>query len=105
VGFTDAVDFVDGEFQGYKELFQRRQVVFLKPVAGLPDYWLVHDELTGTGDRKLDLNFHLSPDANPKVENGSVYTTYPTGGNAMIRLVDQSAQPQLLTPIFPCLQT
>ena len=89
-------DFVDGDFQGYKELYQRRQIVFLKPLEGAPDYWLVHDAITGVGNRKLDLNFHLSEGANPKIVSGSVCTTYPTGGNALIRLVDQSVRPELV---------
>ncbi|MDO8585624.1 MAG: alginate lyase family protein [Armatimonadota bacterium] len=89
-------DFVDGEFQGYKELYQRRQIIFLKPVGGAPDYWLIHDDITGVGNRKLDLNFHLSEGAKPKLVSGSVCTTYPSGGNALIRLVDQSVKPEIV---------
>jgi len=90
------VDFVDAQCDTYAGLTHRRRIVFLKPVAGAPDYWLIHDAVTGTGNHKLDLNFHFSADANPKVVSGSVVSTYPSGGNALIRLVDQSAQPEII---------
>ncbi|MDO8585621.1 MAG: alginate lyase family protein [Armatimonadota bacterium] len=89
-------DFVDGQCDTYTGITHRRQIVFLKPIAGAPDYWLIHDAVIGTGNHKLDFNFHFSADANPKVVSGSVLSTYPSGGNALIRLVDQSAQPEIL---------
>ncbi|MGB7847447.1 MAG: alginate lyase family protein, partial [Candidatus Acidiferrum sp.] len=56
-----AADFVIGSHDGYERLAQpvnhRRKVVFIKP-----DYWLISDELAGTGQHLVRAFFHFGPD-------------------------------------------
>ena len=90
------MDFVDAEVAPYRGVVQRRQIVFLKSGLGAPDYWLIRDSITGQGDHKYDLNYHLSEGADPKIVDGSVFTTYADGGNAIIRCLDQSVKPDIV---------
>jgi hypothetical protein len=90
------MDFVDAEATPYRGLVHRRQIVFLKSGLGAPDYWLIRDSVTGDGDHRYDLNYHLSARADPKIVDGSVCTTYAGGGNALIRLLDQSVKPEIV---------
>ena len=55
-------DYVSGRHDGYERLpapaTHSRSVLFLKN-----DYWLIRDRLTSEGDHKLQLKFHLAPEA------------------------------------------
>lgn len=92
---TRGLDFVDAQCAPYKGLVHRRQIVFLKSGSGSPDYWLVHDWVSGEGEHTYDLNFHFSPGADPKIQKGSVCSTYPQGGNVLLRCVDP-IKPEIL---------
>ncbi|MDO8586788.1 MAG: alginate lyase family protein [Armatimonadota bacterium] len=82
---ASGADFVDGIFHTHPTQMQRRQILFLKSGKGLPDYWLVHDRVSGRADEHtIDSNFHFSVGADPVVEGASVRTTYTTGGNLLI---------------------
>ncbi|MGQ0603339.1 MAG: alginate lyase family protein [Anaerolineales bacterium] len=64
-------DFVDGEHDGYTRLLDpvvhRRQIFFLKP-----DYFIVLDQLTGRGNHRFDLHFHLAADLQAEAEGALV---------------------------------
>ena len=93
---SEHVDFVDGECEGYPGLLHRRQIVFLKDDSRAPDYWLIRDSVSGEGQHKFDLNYHFSEKADPRIVGGSVVSTYPQGGNALLRLVGQDVKPEIV---------
>ena len=97
------MDFVDAEVAPYRALVQRRQIAFLKSGLGAPDYWLIRDRITGQGEHKYDLNYHFGAGADPKIKDGSVFTTYRKGGNALIRCLDQSVKPEMVDSWVGCL--
>ena len=55
---TATVDFLDAEHDGYASLPRpvghRRRVIFIKPL-----YWIVVDDLSGTGRHEIDLTFQF----------------------------------------------
>lgn len=57
---SQTVDVVEASHDGYRRLPEpvthRRMVLFVKP-----DYWLVRDELIGTGRHQIDRYFHFAP--------------------------------------------
>jgi hypothetical protein len=56
---TSDCDFIDASHDAYDGLTHRRRVLFVKP-----DYWVVVDDVAGTGvgcDRVLDLGFQFAP--------------------------------------------
>jgi len=57
---TPACDVVDAEHNAYAHLtapvMHRRRVVFVKP-----DFWVVIDDLTGTGSHSVELTFQCAP--------------------------------------------
>jgi len=72
---TADVDFLDAEHDGYASLPQpvnhRRRVIFIKPVGGAqggPAYWIVVDDLNGSGRHDIDLTFQF---ASTNVELGA----------------------------------
>ncbi len=60
---TADVDFLDAEHDGYGSLSQpvihRRRVIFIKPVDG-PAYWILVDDLSGSGRHDVDLRFQFA---------------------------------------------
>ncbi|MCB0208633.1 MAG: alginate lyase family protein [Anaerolineae bacterium] len=58
----DHFDFVDGSHNGYTRLpagvTHRRRIFFVKP-----EYWVVIDTMTGSGEHTYDNYFHLIPNA------------------------------------------
>jgi hypothetical protein len=64
---TADVDFLDAEHDGYASLPQpvqhRRRVIFIKRSEGgqaTPAYWIVVDDLSGSGRHDIDLTFQFS---------------------------------------------
>ncbi|MCB0213795.1 MAG: alginate lyase family protein, partial [Anaerolineae bacterium] len=59
---SDHFDFVDGSHNGYMRLPEgvthRRRIFFVKP-----EYWIVIDTVTGSGEHTYDNYFHLMPNA------------------------------------------
>jgi hypothetical protein len=57
---SEAFDFVDAEHDAYRRLpdpvLHRRRVLFVKP-----RYWVVVDDLEGTGEHRLELRFQFGP--------------------------------------------
>jgi hypothetical protein len=57
---TPEFDFLDAEHDGYASLpepvMHRRRVIFVKPA-----YWILVDDLTGTGRHEIDLTFQFGP--------------------------------------------
>lgn len=77
-----SMDVAVASHSGYQRLpgrvTHRRTVVFVKP-----DYWLVRDELSGTGVHDLEFPFHFAPDCAPEaVANGCVIRQH--GGFALL---------------------
>ena len=102
---SQGADFVDAECAPYKGLAHRRQIVFLKSGKGAPDYWLIRDSMIGEGEHKYDLNFHFSEGAKPAVKDGSVCSTYPKGGNVLLRCLDQTIKPEIIDAHISLLDT
>lgn len=77
---TRSFDFVRGEHHNYPAVTHCREVCFVKP-----DYFLVHDALSGEGEHTAEQSWHFPPDAAPQERGpeapGAVTTTFPTGGN------------------------
>lgn len=78
---NDRYDFVVGSHQNYKGLTVRRTVIFVKP-----EYWIVHDEVTGEGSHTYDQNWHFAEDAGITQDSmtKAVRTNYATGGNLLM---------------------
>jgi hypothetical protein len=64
---TADVDFLDAEHDGYATLRQpvthRRRVIFIKPsdaAQGGPSYWIMVDDLSGSGRHDVELRFQLT---------------------------------------------
>lgn len=74
---TQQFDFVDGSHDGYARLrcpiVHRRQIFFAKP-----EYWVILDLLTGQGQHRFDLYFHLMPDAQVALDplSGTAHISY-----------------------------
>ena len=75
------IDYVLGSHGNYTGLTHRRSVLFVKP-----DYWVVHDDVYGSGEHTYDQNWHFAVDAgiteNPSTK--SVRTSYPDKGNLLM---------------------
>lgn len=84
----EKLDYVYGSHQDYAGLTHRRSVIFVKP-----DYWIVHDDLTGSGSHTYDQNWHFAEDAgiveDPTTK--AVHTSYLTGGNLLMVPTDPSS--------------
>jgi hypothetical protein len=84
----DTLDYVYASHQDYKGLTVRRSVIFVKP-----DYWIVHDDITGDGSHTYDQNWHFDDDAaiaeDPLTK--AVHTSYATGGNLLVVPADPSS--------------
>ncbi|MDO8683545.1 MAG: alginate lyase family protein [Armatimonadota bacterium] len=90
-------DFVDGSIHTCPTAIHRRQIVFLKSGAGLPDYWFVRDRVHGRAvEHKIDSNFHFSVGAEPTVSAKSVKSNYPSGGNLLICGAGSSPKPTIV---------
>jgi hypothetical protein len=80
---TADFDLADASHNGYRRLAapitHRRQVLFVKP-----QYWLIVDSLTGTGQHDFDLYFHCMPGATVSVnaETGAAQVC-GTGGSRL----------------------
>lgn len=81
-----AMDYVSGIFTGYPGVSHRRSIFFIKP-----DYWLIRDHITGSGDHTYDQNWHFAVDAGPAVDTRTktINTGYGSGGNILIMPVGQ----------------
>ena len=68
---TPSFDYVCGEHDGYRRLSSpvahRRAVFFRKP-----HYWLIFDELQGSGEHDIESYFHLAPTQVTEVDHGLV---------------------------------
>lgn len=82
---NDGFDYVQGVYSDWKGPSHRRSVVFVKP-----DYWIVHDEVTGKGEHTCDQNWHFAEDASiaGDTSTGVMRTGYATGGNLLIAAAD-----------------
>lgn len=66
----DAFDFVSGVYsdgwgpQNLRSVSQRREIFFAKP-----DYWVLHDLLSGTGEHNYEALFHWLPPNHVEVHN------------------------------------
>jgi len=92
-------DLADASHTGYERLAapitHRRQVLFVKP-----QYWLIVDTLTGTGQHDFDLYFHCMPGAAVRVSaQTGVAQVSGTGGSRLFVALVASAkwQPQVIT--------
>ena len=85
---ADALSFVDGSHQGYEGVTHRRQVLFARPVDGIPPYFLVIDRITGEGVHTADQYFHFLPGP-MELEAGKAQarTAHPGGANVLVQAV------------------
>lgn len=90
-------DFVDADFQTCSTAFHRRQIVFLKSGAGLPDYWLVHDIVSGRKvEHTIQSSYHFVEGANPVLKGKSAHSTFSEGGNLLVYSAGSSPEPILI---------
>jgi hypothetical protein len=56
------IEYVDGEHDGYvglgSSITHRRRVIYIRP-----NYWIVLDELRGTGEHQFDFLYHFGPES------------------------------------------
>jgi hypothetical protein len=98
---TEAYDAVSGVYdEGYApagaegrghpgaEIMVRhtRRILFVKP-----DYWLLVDELDGTGVHDVEQLFHFPAGAQAAVEDGAVHAGYPNGAALQLVPLDGAA--------------
>jgi hypothetical protein len=91
------MDYLYGSHEDYKALVHRRAVIFVKP-----DYWIVHDDITGEGSHTYDQNWHFNEDAG-LVEDPitrAVHTSYATGGNLLMVPADTSGLKSQIKDFF-----
>ncbi|MGC8862407.1 MAG: heparinase II/III family protein [Armatimonadota bacterium] len=76
-------DYITAHHDRYEGLIHRRSIIFVKS-----DYWLVRDEITGSGSHTFDQNWHFLEDAGLSEDRStmSVRTGYPDGNLLMIPL-------------------
>ena len=76
-----AFDYVSGTYAGYENLTHRRSILFVKP-----DYWIVRDDVRGTGSHVYDQNWHFAPEAGITIhpDTKTIRTNYPEAGNLLI---------------------
>ncbi len=76
-------DYFDGTSPGYKDLpgiRHRRRIVFVKP-----HYWVIADDVTGSGEHKSIQHWHFAPGTLDVDHNsGVVRTTNKSGGNIAV---------------------
>lgn len=75
------MDYVLGSHGGYSGLVHRRSVLFVKP-----EYWIVHDDIYGSGEHTYDQNWHFAVDAGISEDPSSkaIRTGYASGGNLLM---------------------
>ena len=96
---NNAFDFVSGVYddgwgpQNLRTVTQRREIFFAKP-----DYWIVHDVLTGTGDHTYEALFHWLPPNNIEIHQQSkvCYSANANRANLAIYPVDGDLEVELL---------
>ena len=93
----DTLDYLYASHHGYKDIIHRRAVIFIKP-----DYWIVHDDITGDGSHTYDQNWHFNEDAGLVEDpiSKAVHTSYPTGGNLLMVPADASLLKSQVTDFF-----
>ena len=92
---TTEFDFVDAEHHAYAHLaapvIHRRRVVFVKP-----EFWVVIDDITGTGRHTVDLSFQFAPLAvaltspgtcRVETERGSVLWVLPAASVPIVNAI------------------
>ena len=82
-GSAPALGFLDGSQAGYAGITHRRQVVLVRPAAGIAPYVLVIDRIAGTGRHAVDLYFHFPP-GELSTAAGEAQTRFPKGANLRV---------------------
>lgn len=96
---NDAFDFVSGVYddgwgpQNLRHVTQRREIFYAKP-----DYWVLHDVITGSGDHTYEVLFHWLPPNNVEVHDQTkvCYSANANRPNLAIYPVDADVQTELL---------
>lgn len=96
---NDAFDFVSGVYedgwgpQNLRHVTQRREIFYAKP-----DYWVLHDVLTGSGEHTYEVLFHWLPPNNVEIHDQTkvCYSTNANRPNLAIYPVDADVQTELL---------
>ena len=74
---------IGGEGQGASALgssvTHTRRILFVKP-----DYWVIIDQISGTGRHRAEQLFHLTPDAEAAVVDGAVRSRYANGATLQV---------------------
>lgn len=82
---SERVEFASGRIRTKDHaVTHQRSILFVKP-----DYWVVVDHVTGTGDPTLTRLFHF-PDVTVTHTTGSVRTRFTDGDNVWIGVVDDA---------------
>jgi Heparinase II/III-like protein/Heparinase II/III N-terminus len=82
------IEYVDGEHDGYVHLgngiTHRRRIIYIRP-----DYWIVLDELGGTGEHQFDFLYHFGPESKLNIfgdENRGEVDCRASSGKAGLQL-------------------
>lgn len=96
---TAAFDYFDGVSPGYRDLADvkhRRSIVFLKP-----DYWVVSDWVTGTGEHTAVQGWHFAPGEVKMDAGGIARTGNARGGNlAVIPLLSDGRKDEMTRDLY-----
>ncbi len=99
-GTSRSVDFAVASHDGYlrqgRGLTHKRAVIFVKP-----DYWLVTDEFTGSGEHTLEFLWHFAPGAHLETShgawlvsnNGARFLVVPPAGDLEFRVACGEERP------------
>lgn len=83
---SDRLEFASGRIVTKdKAVTHQRSVLFVKP-----DYWVVVDHVSGTGEPRLTRLFHF-PDVDIEHDGASVRTRFPEGENVWLGLADDAS--------------
>lgn len=74
-------DLLTAEHYGYAPLIHRRRVEFDKEGR----FWLMTDEVTGSGQHTVDVSFHLAPGLFVEASPGVIKLAAPSGASLLIR--------------------
>ncbi|MCX6899406.1 MAG: alginate lyase family protein [Verrucomicrobia bacterium] len=96
---NDVFDFVSGVYddgwgpQSMRSVTQRREIFFAKP-----DYWIVHDVLSGSGEHTYEALFHWLPPNNVEIHDQTkvCFSANANRPNLAIYPVDSDVEVELL---------
>lgn len=89
---TPQFDYLHVLHRAYPGLTHERRVLFIKPTGpGADGYWVVVDDVLGTGNRRCDQRFHFEPELTAEFSGLQARSVNDDGANLLIAAPSNSA--------------